>query len=33
MNVIHDILAGFGTFIILAVAAAFIFWQVQKHKR
>jgi hypothetical protein len=33
IDFIQDLLTGIGMFFILAVAAAFIFWQVQKRKR
>ena len=33
MDFIRDAIAGMGAFFFLLLAAAFIFWQVQKHKK
>lgn len=33
IDFIKDVLTGIGMFFIFMVAAAFIFWQVMKHKR
>lgn len=33
MNFVRDVIAGMGAFFFLLFAAAFIFWQVQRHKK